>query len=205
MNIHASIATEATAHNAWDEALANRNAAKRAYDHYHTAVWLPLAEELDRISPRPSLTFEIEARNGQVARYLLPANDLYSWDDHWSPLFRQKATAVREAWLAYRADCESLGWDSACDESERLCSIQCSLESDLILMPAPDQTALKWKLEHLFGPETRKPEDYCDAWCAEWINAVMDDARRLLAHEDAPLLAWVAQSDIDRTVVQFDR
>jgi hypothetical protein len=196
MNVHISIVTEAhhTARSSWEEALANRDAAKRAYDHYHTTVWLPLADELDRISPRPDLSFEIEARSGQVARYLVPANDLHAWDDHWSPVFRQKAAAVREAWLAYRADCERLGWDAACDESERLCNIQCVLESSLILMPAPDQTALMWKLEHLFGPETRKPEDYCDAWCAEWINAVMDDAGRLLAPSDGPLFAWATKT-----------
>jgi hypothetical protein len=108
MNMHISVATEAdhTAHSSWEVALANRNAAKRAYDHHHTTVWLPLADELDRISPRPDLSFEIEARSGQVARYLAPANDLPSWDNHWSPVFRQKAAAVRDAWLAYRADCE---------------------------------------------------------------------------------------------------
>lgn len=121
-NISYSQVTQAnrTARSAWEEALANRNAARRAYDHYHTTVWLPLADELDRISPRPDLSFEIEARSGQVARYLVPANDLHSWDDHWSPVFREKAAAIREAWLAYRADCERLGWDAAYDESERL-------------------------------------------------------------------------------------
>lgn len=54
-------------------------------------------------------------------------------------------------------------WDAVCNESERLCGIQCSLETQLILMPAPDLTALMWKLEHLFGTETRKPEDYRDS------------------------------------------
>lgn len=180
MNMHTSLACSGDNDGrlAWDELLAKRDAAKRAYDDYDAAIWRPLADELDRISPRPDLTFEIEARSGQVARYFVPANDLHAWDNHFSPLFREKAARVREAWLAHRAVCERLGWDEACVESERLCAIQCELEGKLILMPAPNVSALMWKLEHLFGPEARREDDYCSAWCADWINAVMDDARK---------------------------
>jgi hypothetical protein len=107
---------------------------------------------------------------------------LHEWDDHTSPIFRDKAAAVRDAWLAHLAVCERLGWDAATDESERLCKVQCDRESDLITMPAPDLSALLWKLDRLFGEGGgRSTGDSGDAYCGEWIDAVMDDARRLLA------------------------
>lgn len=189
MNMHVSLVVERSQANEqrWAETLKARQVAKQVFEEFQEGVWNPLAEELERISPRPDLFFEVRAASGEVARYLVPANDLHAWDDHWSRLFRDKAAAVREAWLAHRSMCEGLGWDAACEESERLCSFQTALESELILMPAPDSSALLWKLEYLFGSPARSEDDYCDSWCAEWMNQVMSDVRRLLGSaEDRP-------------------
>ena len=166
---------------AWAMALAAREAAKAAYDLHHETVYRPLADEFERTYPRPSQYFEITAQSGQTARYFVPANDLHQWDNHVSYLFREKSAVVRDAWLAYLNAQEQSGYDAINDESERLCEAQCNRENDLIVMPAPHASALMWKLEHLFGPEARNEDDYSDGWCAEWINAVMTDARRLLA------------------------
>lgn len=53
-------------------------------------------------------------------------------------------------------------------------------ESALLVTAAPDREALLYKLERLFGPEVRDEEGFADAWCPEWVNAFMADARLLL-------------------------
>ena len=191
MTMHAIIAsvrgpTDATC---WDGAMSAYQAAKSAFDHFDATVWQPLADELDRVSPRPDLWFEVEAQSGQKARYQVPANDLHAWDNHISATFQTKAAEVRRAWLDHKAAQERLGYNAATDQVERLCNLMCDRERDLLLMPAPDRSALMWKLERLFGPEVRNEDDFCDSWCPEWINAVMDDARRLLSDREAGLMA----------------
>jgi hypothetical protein len=186
MNMHVSLVAERSQANEhrWAETLNARQVAKQVFEEFQEGVWNHLAEELERISPRPDLSFEVRAARGEVARYLVPANDLHAWDNHWSRLIRDKAAVVREAWLAHRRACERLGWDAACEEGERLCSIQTALESALILMPAPNSSALLWKLEYLFGSPARSEDEYCDSWCADWMNQVMSDIRRLLGRAD---------------------
>ncbi|MBB4086269.1 hypothetical protein [Sphingomonas carotinifaciens] len=183
MNMHVSvnIAASTSARDLWYKALAEQEAAKQALEHYNSAIYDPIYEEIERISPRPDLCFEIEALNGQITQYRVDPTNLHAWDDHWSPVFRRKAAEVRDAWLAYRRDSERLGADAAGLESDRLCDVQCAIENGLIQTPAPDCPALLWKLEKLFGPEARDEDDYAPAWCAEWINVVMNDARRFLA------------------------
>jgi len=196
MNMHVSMGDVAdhAARSLWDKTLAERDAAKQALEHHNATVYDPLHEELDRISPRPDLHFEIEALSGQVARYQVDATNLHGWDDHWSPVYRRKAAEVREAWLTYRSHSERLGADAAGKESDRLCDAQCEIESTLIQMPAPDRAALLWKLEHLFGPETRGENEYSDGWCAAFMNAVMDDARRLLGSDASSALSWLGRA-----------
>lgn len=192
MSIHVAPANTAghTRRALWDKTLAELEVAKQALEQHNSAVYEPLFEELKRIAPRPDLSFEIEALNGQIARYHVYPNNLGAWDNHWSPVYRRKAAAVRDAWLEHRRVCESLGTDAAGAESDRLCDAQCAIEGTLIEMPAPDCSALLWKLERLFGPEAWDGDDYSPSWCAKWMNAVMDDARRLLDHSTSPFIAW---------------
>lgn len=191
MNMHASMdgLVDHAARLLWDRTLAERETAKQALDHHNTTIYQPLHDEVERLAPRPDLHFEIEARNGQVARFHVDPRDLNAWDQHLSPVFRHKAAAIREAWLAHRGTSERLGADAAGEESDRLCDAQCELEGTLIQMPAPDRSALLWKLEHLFGPETRGDDQYSDGWCAAWMNVVMDDARRFLGSNVGSALA----------------
>lgn len=178
MNMHATIAAVRgpTATSLWDDAMSAYQSARSDFERFDTVVWQPLADELDRISPRPDLWFEVVAQSGQKARYQVPANDLHAWDDHISAVFRTKAAEVRQAWLDHKGAQERLGYDAASDEVERLCNVMCDRERDLLLMPATDRSALLWKLERLFGSEVRSEKEFCDSWCPEWINAVMHDA-----------------------------
>lgn len=186
MNMHATIAAVRgpTATSLWDDAMSAYQSARSDFERFDTVVWQPLADELDRISPRPDLWFEVVAQSGQKARYQVPANDLHAWDDHISAVFRTKAAEVRQAWLDHKGAQERLGYDAASDEVERLCNVMCDRERDLLLMPATDRSALLWKLERLFGSEVRSEKEFCDSWCPEWINAVMHDAGRLLYDDE---------------------
>jgi hypothetical protein len=158
----------------WTIALAARTSAKAAHDLHHETVYRPVADEFERSYPRPSQYFEITAQSGQTARYFVPANDLNRWDNHMSHLFREKSAVVRDAWLAYLKAQEQSGYDAINDEADRLCEAQCDRESELIIMPAPHASALLWKLEHLFGPESREEDDFSASWCADWMNAIMN-------------------------------
>ena len=126
MNMHATIAAVRgpTANRLWDVAMLAYQLARSDFERFDTAVWHPLADEFDRISPRPDLWFEVVAQSGQTARYQVPANDLHAWDDHVSAVFRTKAAEVRKAWLDHRAAQERLGYDAASDEVERLCNVR---------------------------------------------------------------------------------
>lgn len=173
---------------AWEWLVTAYDNARNISDQYNENVLDPMLDELERISPRPNLHFEIVAKSGQVGRFFVPANDLYTWDNHISPIFREKAAAVRDAWLVHVATCEQLGRDAICDESERLCELQCEAESDAIQTPAPDFNALLWKLDRMFGPEACGPGGCSPSWCPEWVNALMADAHRLLGGSTATSL-----------------
>ncbi len=174
------IEVAATKLNDWDRAMIMREDAKARYDDHSETLWEPVADELDRIAPRPDLWFEVTARNGQIARFYLKPNDINGWDTHWSAEFRNKAGKVRDAWLAHLAAREALGWDAVCDENTRLCNLMCAAESELIRMPAPDVKALLWKFQHMFGTEARDPDGSGASWCPAWMDALMADVERLL-------------------------
>ncbi len=180
MNIHGHAFVQNSDSASWHTLLERRDAAKHAAKIHDAMIWAPLAAKLESIVPRPDLHFEIEALSGQVARYNVPANDLNRWDTHWSPVVRHKAAAVRKTWLAYRHQHELLGLDTASAECDRLCEVQCDLEDRLLTTPAPDRAALQWKLEHLCGEEAMGDDAFAPAWCARWINVLMEDVRRLL-------------------------
>lgn len=183
MNMHTAIISSnvQTTRETWSATLVELERAKRAFHRYDTTVFEPMYRYIEATAPRPDLHFEIIARSGQSARFMVSLSDLHGWDDHISPEFREKAAAIREAWLAHRSLCGLMGWDEVCEEQERLCGVQCDLEENLILMPAPNSTALYWKLDRLFGPNVRADDDFGAAWCANWLNIVMADARRFLA------------------------
>ena len=166
--------------NDWERALLVRQDANTRYRHHSDNFWSPAGDELDRIAPRPDLWFEISAKSGQTARYFVDPKDIDGWDNHWSALFRTKAGEIRDAWLAHLSAREALGWDRLCEENTRLCDLLCDAERELVLMPAPDIEAFMWKLRHLFDPEARDPDGSGASWCAEWMDALMSDAERLL-------------------------
>lgn len=64
--------------------------------------------------------------------------------------------------------------------SDALGDAMCEAEGAMLATPAPDEAALLFKLEFLFGDDARGSDDSSAAWCAEWINPVMADAHRLL-------------------------
>jgi len=182
MNMHAAvISEETTTRETWNAMLDELDEAKRAFDLYDKTEFERTYQYIEKTAPRPDLAFEITARSGQTARYMVWPNDLRAWDDHISAEYRDKAAAIREAWLVHRSLCGIVGWDQICEEQERLCAVQCEVEAKLICTPAPDCAALYWKLDRLFGPDARTPDGFGGSFCAEWINAVMADAHRFLA------------------------
>lgn len=92
-------------------------------------------------------------------------------------------TVDRSAWEAAFAAMEraEAAFDPAADNCDEAGFAFCEAQSALIQTPAPDGGALLWKLDALFGPAARDPGDYGGTFCPDWINAVMADARRLLA------------------------
>lgn len=72
-------------------------------------------------------------------------------------------------------------WEAACREDDRLCGVVCELAEHLLVIPAPDVAGFLWKLEHLFGPEIRGEDSASDSLPPRIANALIGDARRLLA------------------------
>jgi hypothetical protein len=85
-------------------------------------------------------------------------------------------TAHRAARKALDADTEELRWDElSADYSEATDAV--------ISTPAPDGQALLYKLEYLYGTEARGSGGSGPSYCAEWMDAFMADAYRLLLND----------------------
>ena len=171
---------------AWDRALATYEAARAAEQHYDVTVCRPMEAELERLAPRPNLWFDLTARDGRTARFHVPLNDLDRYDHHISPSFRAGADEVKAKWFAHVEACRSLHHEEINDEWDRLDDIAADARHALMVMPAPDCSALWWKVDQLFGPASgRKPEEEGDGYCVEWTDAWVADAERLLRSANA--------------------
>jgi len=164
----------------WDKKLAAYEAAKREHENWHERVYYPVMEKVERFAPRPDLWFEVTARSGQTARYDMWPTRMDEYDNHISHVFREKAAAVREAWETHVAGRERFGLSALNKESDRLVDYVYDLHNELIYMPAPHLRALAWKVDQLFGPGiAREADEDGPTWCADYINALVSDVRRL--------------------------
>lgn len=89
-----------------------------------------------------------------------------------------KAVGAREA--EERRIGDRLGYHKSAETLDDLADSYFAQCSNLMTIPAPDAPALLWKLEHLFGTEVDRGDDYCSGYSTSWMGAVMSDARRLL-------------------------
>lgn len=120
------------------------------------------------------------------------------YDETWKPAQRATDAAIKQAGLPYigtpaqiearrRIECETCpDWEGINDRIDALCAAESDAVKAVIDMPAPHEAGLLWKLEFLFGEEARAGGDgdrQCPAWRADYVDAVMADARRLLGGE----------------------
>lgn len=84
-------------------------------------------------------------------------------------------TIAERAYTAFRP---TENPDSAEDakKGDELAAIQYAAEEELIEMPAPDRTALLWKLEYLLKGDG----DSIDPWTMSFVAQTVADCRRLL-------------------------
>lgn len=94
------------------------------------------------------------------------------------------SAAERGPWVralaAHKAAQKALD-DGPEDDWQRLGDQYCEAAGQMLATPAPDHPALLLKLEYLFGAEARDPGGSSATWCADYIQPVMLDAKRLLA------------------------
>lgn len=166
----------------WDRAMSRLASAERAASTFDEQVYDPRLAELQKIAPRPRLSFDIHTTKGGKITHAFSPFRLDEWDDHVSPLFRREAGKVKAAWLRHFAAKDQLGLDAVAKESERLQDEVNELEGQVMCLPAPDRGALLWKLERLFGDTSgRRADESGGSFDAEWMNAVMLDARNFLS------------------------
>jgi len=81
---------------------------------------------------------------------------------------------------------KTVGYDALCEAMERDCDAACGLEAALMQLPAPDGTALLWKLEVAFGSDRAPFPDgveYTPSLSREYLAQTFADMRRLLSGE----------------------
>lgn len=79
---------------------------------------------------------------------------------------------------------ERTGYNEADERNSRLCDVTIEAEHELLATPAPDLSALLWKIEHLWGSDTDDPlRSASDSYDMNHIRPVIADARRLLSGE----------------------
>lgn len=69
--------------------------------------------------------------------------------------------------------------DEVIDENDRLHDAVLDRKHDLIAMPAPDRTALRWKLDRIFEPE-EFDDGFIPAWGRSVLAQTQADISRLL-------------------------
>jgi len=162
---------------AWDRALAAWRAATVASDTYDRDVHDPAHDALDQVAPMTSLYFEHRLDGGKVVQLLAKPDEPDFWEGS------EFAGAARATLGAYQQRIKAVdrsGIKAISAESDRLADVTARLECALMLMPAPDRTALMWKLERLFGEDQRGSDGDGAAYRKDWTDAWMADARRLL-------------------------
>ena len=63
------------------------------------------------------------------------------------------------------------------DEYERLITAQCAVEDALMAMPAPDRSALRWKLDKVLEADS---DGSTPCWIREYVAQTVADYQRLL-------------------------
>lgn len=73
---------------------------------------------------------------------------------------------------------QRFGYSIASEHLDQTIRVLSARESTLIQMPAPDRTALLWKIEKLLTIE----DDSTSPWCGGYVSQTLADARRLLGN-----------------------
>lgn len=178
----ATIAAPMINRSAWDKALAARNAAKAAADHYERAVWTPAHKQMQRLAPRPEQSFTV-INHGIPYGYTVKSDKPSALFDHPVLEVREKAKEIAGKLERHCTVSKQLRLDDIGQRCDELGSALVNAEAVLIRTPAPDLSAFHMKLSMMFGPEVRGEDHGSDEWCPEYINALMADANRLLTKE----------------------
>ncbi|SFR97711.1 hypothetical protein [Sphingomonas jatrophae] len=179
------VAAPAVDRSEWDRAKAAQDAAKRAYE----AATKPAADATAAYQanpvPVPEKAIKREFWSYAHQDYVLRGLDL---DDHeqrirtdgfGTPESRAKRIADVQAIRDHRAADDALrdrtGYDRLHELSDEACDAWTDAAWEAILTPAPDLSAILWKLEWLFGSDKNNNSSYS----IEAIRTVEDDLRRL--------------------------
>jgi len=179
---------------AWESALRDYTEAKAAYDAYQPTcdrayqVWSASRPSMDTIHWQ-AFTFRDRdhvARTMDLKKEWTRYLDGYGkwWFSPHPELPKVRFRAALDSVAAFRkAEHEhniSSGMAEADATTERLDDVVSKAEDALLAMPAPHGQALHWKLDFLFGADSRDGEGFGSAWCAKRLDALLADANRLL-------------------------
>lgn len=84
-------------------------------------------------------------------------------------------TIAERAYAAWRPN-EDMNQPEDVKKGDELAGIQYEAEKELIALPAPDRTALLWKLEYLLKGDG----DSVECWSLDFVAQTVADCRRLL-------------------------
>lgn len=128
----------------WDEAFNRLRQAEAVYQEVRAAC-----------QPLYDLEAAFEARHGLVAPGV---------DRNGTPGYYEKRAALFEKHPHYKAP------EALADMLERLTVAFCDIQTELMRLPAPDLSALRWKIEHTAG----------DSWEEGYIAQMRADIDRLM-------------------------
>lgn len=172
------IAATPTRRHDWEVAYAAFLAASNASDEHWETVEEPAIMELQRRAPRPSTSFSIPARNGQVATFTFDPSDPDKWDCSGEQ-FLEATRALKAQWQTYERDAPlvraELNIDAISKDSTDHLDACSAAEDRLFETPAPDLDAVRIKLE-LLWLDDREP-------CPGFNALVLADVQRLTSQE----------------------
>lgn len=168
----AAIPAAAIAADRWNMLRARYEQAAADVRAFDETIHQPARDRVDAIvGPRPPLWFEHTARSGQTARFAVIANGC---SPYVGPPYQQLHDAALARWQAWNARDEAASsdphWRAIDAKMARLWDVEGAARIALMAEPAPDGTALAFKVHVALTNDELWDEDR---------SVLVDDARRL--------------------------
>jgi hypothetical protein len=184
MNMHSTIRYPVNHRSAWNRAMTRHEAAKIAGRQFDERVYEPMLNEIDLRAPRPDLIIHVRRAAGRTQEYDIDIHELdaLAEDEEYGEYVRPLRTAWHDYLSRKQAAEQELNSEAIEKRWQELVDEESDAHTDLLMLPAPDLAALRWKLAEVIEPGD---SGHIVCWCDEVRLAIVADYEQLLHDQTA--------------------